>query len=82
MASLNVEDSYSYSYRIFARWVGFSYQNAIWVILLLFLFLFTALITVNTVDNLGVHTDTTDMLSEDVPFRANHIRYKQSFFQY
>lgn len=75
-----MENSHSYSYRIFARWVGFSYQNAIWVILLLFLF--TALSTVYTVDNLGVHTDTTDMLSEDVPFRANHIRYKQSFSQY
>ena len=75
-----MESSHSYSYRIFARWADFSYRHAIWIILLVLLF--TSLSTVYTVNNLGVHTDTTDMLSEDVPFRANHIRYKKSFSQY
>jgi hopanoid biosynthesis associated RND transporter like protein HpnN len=75
-----VKSSHSSSYRIFARWAEFSYQNATWIILLVLLL--TSLCTVYTVNNLGVHTDTTDMLSEDVPFRANHIRYKESFSQY
>ncbi|MEQ1719751.1 MAG: efflux RND transporter permease subunit [Nitrosomonas sp.] len=66
--------------RIFARWAGATYRYAIWVILAL-LFL-TAFSIGYIADNLGVDTDTTDMLSEDVPFRANHIRYKQSFSQY
>ena len=66
--------------RIFARWAGATYRYAIWVILAL-LFL-TAFSIGYIAVNLGVDTDTTDMLSEDVPFRANHIRYKQSFSQY
>ncbi|SFE99685.1 MMPL family transporter [Nitrosomonas sp. Nm166] len=75
-----MEKLHSSSYRFFARWADFCYQNAIWVILTLSVL--TALSTIYTVNNLGVHTDTTDMLSEDVPFRANHIRYKKSFSQY
>lgn len=70
----------SFNYRFFARWADFSCRNAIWTVLLIVLL--TSLSTVYTVNNLGVHTDTTDMLSEDVPFRANHIRYKKSFSQY
>ena len=65
---------------LFARWSDFSYRNAIWIIPLILLF--TSLGTVYTANNLGVHTDTTDMLSEEVPFRANHIRYRQSFPQH
>lgn len=65
---------------LFARWADFSYRNAIWIIPLILLF--TALSAVYTANNLGVHTDTTDMLSEEVPFRANHIRYRQSFPQH
>jgi len=75
-----VKGSPSFNYRIFARWADFSCQNAIWIILLILLL--TSLSTVYTLNNLGVHTDTTDMLSEDVPFRTNHIRYKKSFSQY
>jgi uncharacterized protein len=77
---LNVEVSYSRSYRFFARWAAFSYQNAVWVILLALII--AALSVVYTARNLGVHTDTTDMLSEDVPFRVNHERYKEVFPQY
>ncbi|MCB1947451.1 MAG: MMPL family transporter [Burkholderiales bacterium] len=66
--------------RFFARWTAFSYQKAIWVIVLAVVIAgFSVLYTVN---NLGVHTDTTDMLSEDVPFRINHKRYKEAFPQY
>jgi len=77
---LSVINAHSRSYRIFARWAEFCYRNAVGVIL--FVLVLTVLSTVYTINNLGVHTDTTDMLSEDVPFRANHIRYKQSFSQY
>lgn len=75
-----MKSAHSRSYRIFARWAEFCYQNAIGVVL--FVLVLTALSAIYTANNLGVHTDTTDMLSEDVPFRANHIRYKQSFSQY
>ena len=75
-----MEKLHSSSYRFFARWADVCYRNAVWVILTLSVL--TTLSTVYTVNNLGVHTDTTDMLSEDVPFRANHIRYKKSFSQY
>lgn len=72
--------SLSSSYRFFARWADISYRYAIWIILLILVVV--TLSAFYIVNNLGVHTDTTDMLSEDVPFRANHIRYLQSFPQY
>jgi len=75
-----VKNSLGSGYRFFARWADISYCYAIWIILLIL-----TLVTLSTfyvVNNLGVHTDTTDMLSEEVPFRANHIRYRQSFPQY
>ena len=72
--------SHSLSYRIFARWAAISYQYAVWVILVAFLV--AVLSVAYTVRNLGVHTDTTDMLSEDIPFRLNHERYKEAFPQY
>ncbi|MDH5479757.1 MAG: MMPL family transporter [Nitrosomonas sp.] len=74
------EVPHSRSYQFFARWAAFSYQNAIWVIL--FALIIVSLSVVYTARNLGVHTDTTDMLSEDVPFRVNHERYKEVFPQY
>ncbi len=77
---MNVENSQSRSYRFFACWAAFSYRNALWVIL--FAVMIAALSVVYTARNLGVHTDTTDMLSEDVPFRINHERYKEVFPQY
>lgn len=72
--------SHSYSYLFFARWVLSAYQNAVWVILLALSM--TAMSVVYIADNLGINTDTTDMLSTDVPFRANHERYKESFPQF
>ena len=72
--------SQSFSVRFFSRWAIFSYRYAAWIILLILAL--TTLSTLYTAENLGVHTDTTDMLSEEVPFRANHIRYIQSFPQH
>lgn len=68
------------SNRFFARWAAFAYRNAIWIILAALLV--AALCGVYTVRNLGVHTDTTDMLSEELPFRANDIRYMAEFPQH
>lgn len=75
-----MEISNGASYRFFARWAEFSYQKAIWIVLLAIVV--AGLSIVYTANNLGVHTDTTDMLSEDVPFRVNHKRYKEAFPQY
>lgn len=72
--------SRSFSYRLFVRWTVFSYQNAIWVMLAALLIALAS--GVYTARNLGVHTDTAEMLSEDLPFRINHARYKESFPQY
>ncbi|SEQ82390.1 hypothetical protein SAMN05421690_10026 [Nitrosomonas sp. Nm51] len=66
--------------RFFTRWTIFSYQKAIWFIVLAVVV--AGLSLLYTANNLGVHTDTTDMLSEDVPFRVNHKRYKEAFPQY
>jgi len=68
------------SYRIFSRWAAFSHQQALWVILLAIIV--ACVSVVYTANNLGIHTDTTDMLSEEVPFRVNHKRYKEAFPQY
>ena len=51
------------------------------------LFLLCALIfTVSNVfyikDNLGINTDTADMLSEQLDWRKNHIEYKKAFPQF
>lgn len=70
----------SYSYHFFARWAAFSYQKAAWVILAAVLIVLASIHY--TANNLGVHTDTTEMLSEELPFRINHERYKLEFPQY
>jgi uncharacterized protein len=74
------ESSHSFSYRFFARWATFSYRNAASVILAAILL--ASLCAVYTSRNLGVHTDTTEMLSEELPFRANDIRYMAEFPQH
>ncbi|MBX9893908.1 MAG: MMPL family transporter [Nitrosomonas sp.] len=75
-----MSSSQSFSVRFFSHWAIFSYRYAVWIILLILAL--TTFSTLYTAENLGVHTDTTDMLSEEVPFRANHIRYIQSFPQH
>lgn len=66
--------------RIFSGWITLSYRHAAWVLIIL---LATAAIaTVYTARNLGIHTDTTDMLSEELPFRVNLAHFKESFPQY
>ncbi|MDP1573377.1 MAG: MMPL family transporter [Coxiellaceae bacterium] len=74
------DTSRSFSYRFFSRWAAFSYQNSVWIILIALLVAVAS--GIYTVRNLGVDTDTNDMLSEDLPFRINHGRYKEAFPQY
>jgi len=74
-----VEASHSRSYRAFARWVAASYHYAAWI--LLASLLIAVACAVYTSRNLGMNTDTTDMLSEHLPFRANYKHYKKTFPQ-
>jgi hopanoid biosynthesis associated RND transporter like protein HpnN len=74
-----VEASHSRSYRAFARWVVASYQYAAWV--LLASLLIAVACAVYTSRNLGMNSDTTDMLSEHLPFRVNYKHYKKTFPQ-
>ncbi len=66
--------------RLFFGWIALSYRYAGWV--LIAMLLAVAVAATYTSRNLGIHTDTTDMLSEELPFRVNLTRFKQSFPQY
>ncbi|ABB75847.1 hypothetical protein SAMN05216403_10552 [Nitrosospira multiformis ATCC 25196] len=66
-------------YRIFAAWATVCYRHSAWV-------LFTALLisagcSIYVSRNLGMNTDTTDMLSRDLPFRVNITHYNKTFPQ-
>jgi uncharacterized protein len=71
---------YSTSQRLFLGWIEFSYRHAAWI--LLTLLLLAVIATGYTARNLGIYTDTADMLSEDLPFRVNLARFNESFPQY
>ncbi len=66
--------------RLLSTWVSFAYRHAIWVILASLLF--AALSASYTARNLGVDTNTADMLSEELPFRVNLARFEAAFPQY
>ena len=74
-----MEASHSRSYGAFARWVAASYHYAAWI--LLASLLLAVACAVYTSRNLGMNTNTTDMLSEHLPFRANYNHYKKTFPQ-
>lgn len=71
--------SHSRIYGSFSRWAVASYRYAAWILPA------AAVIAVAcgfyTANNLGMDTDTTDMLSEELPFRANDERYRKAFPQ-
>ncbi len=72
-----MQASHSRIYGIFARWTSASYNYAIWVLLAALLLAVAS--GVYTARNLGMDSDTTDMLSEHLPFRANYEHYKKMF---
>ena len=65
---------------ILARWHDTVQRHAVWVVLLAVMLALAT--TYYVVENLRVNTDTTDMLSKDLPWRATYIRYKHAFPQY
>ncbi|SCY53687.1 hypothetical protein SAMN05216420_10861 [Nitrosospira sp. Nl5] len=71
--------SHSRVYGFFSRWAAACYRHAAWI--LLAAGVLAVVCALYTARNLGMDTDTTDMLSEDLPFRANDERYRKAFPQ-
>ena len=69
----------SRTYELFARWSAFSYRHGGWVLLVALLVAVACSVYVSR--NLGMNTDTTDMLSEHLPFRINMKHYNKTFPQ-
>jgi hopanoid biosynthesis associated RND transporter like protein HpnN len=63
-----------------ARWVSVTHRFALWVVLLASII--TVALLYYTVNNLGINTDTAEMLSETLPFRRNYSAFKTAFPQY
>lgn len=66
-------------YDFFARWSIISYSFSAWIILGALLVAVACGVYVSR--NLGMNTDTTDMLSEHLPFRVNMKQYNKTFPQ-
>ena len=66
--------------RLLSGWIAFTYRHAVWIMLALLLC--AVLAASYTMRNLGVNTDTADMLSEELPFRVNLARFEKAFPQY
>ena len=77
--TIPIKASHSRIYDIFARWSTLSYRYAAWV--LLAALLVTVVCGLYVSRNLGMNTDTTDMLSEHLPFRVNMKHYNETFPQ-
>ena len=52
-----------------ARWVNVAHRFALWFVLLASII--TVALLYYTANNLGINTDTAEMLSETLPFRRN-----------
>ncbi len=74
-----MEVSHSRIHGAFAHWTNTSYRYAAWV--LMAALLTAAACGLYVAKNLGMNTDTTDMLSEELPFRVNLKHYKETFPQ-
>ncbi len=66
--------------RLLSRWVGGARRHAGWVLALALAT--SAGILAYTVGNLGMNTDTEDMISEELPFRQAVKAYDRAFPQY
>jgi hopanoid biosynthesis associated RND transporter like protein HpnN len=65
---------------ILGGWVYLTHRYAL--ILVLFASVATATLLYYTANNLGINTDTEEMLSETLPFRRNYKAFKTAFPQY
>lgn len=74
-----MEASQGHIYSAFARWTTASYLYAPWILLAALLTVVTCTVYISR--NLGMNTDTTDMLSEHLPFRVNTTHYNKTFPQ-
>jgi len=74
-----VEASKGHIYSAFARWAAASYLYAPWIILVAVLTAMSCAVYISR--NLGMNTDTTDMLAEHLPFRVNLKHYNKTFPQ-
>ena len=63
-----------------ARWVNVAHRFALWFVLLASII--TVALLYYTANNLGINTDTAEMLSETLPFRRNYSAFKTAFPQY
>ena len=69
----------SRTYDLFAHWASGCYRYGGWVLILTLILALASGIYVWR--DLGMNTDTTDMLSEDLPFRVNLKHYHATFPQ-
>lgn len=74
-----MKSSHGWVYNFFAFCTSFSYRHAPWVLLIALFF--TVASAVYTARNLGMNTDTADMISGHLPFRINSERYNKAFPQ-
>ena len=66
--------------RLLGGWVYLTYRYAL--VLVLLASVATANLLYYAASNLGINTDTAEMLSETLPFRRNYKTFKTSFPQY
>ena len=66
--------------RILGGWVYLTHRYALAVVL--FASVTSAALLYYTANNLGINTDTAEMLSETLPFRRNYKAFKNAFPQY
>lgn len=71
--------SHSRIYDLFAGWSSFCYRHGAAVLIASLLTAIACGFYVS--QNLGMNTDTTDMLSKDLPFRVNMKHYTEAFPQ-
>lgn len=62
---------------ILRPWLSWVFKYSVWIVL--FFGLLSAASLTYTVKNLGVNTDLSDMISEDLEFHKRWIEYKESF---
>jgi uncharacterized protein len=77
--TIPIKASHSRIYDAFASWSTISYRYAAWVLFGALLIAVGCSFYVSR--NLGMNTDTTDMLSEHLPFRINMKHYNETFPQ-
>lgn len=66
--------------RLLARWQGMVWRRA-WLVLLLTVLLCVLAVRFIT-GNLGINTDTADMISETLPWRMSYLEYEREFPQF